>query len=147
LDGLDRKPPAQQLLALRRWAGHGARETRTVGHLLYGVALQRLGHPVSARREYDRAAALAPDDPETLVASAVGRFDKADPAAAFSRLGPLARRFPRAATVRFHLGLLLLWIGSVQQAKKELRLAVAAEPAATAGREARRYLATLSRLR
>jgi tetratricopeptide (TPR) repeat protein len=147
LDGLRGQPPAQQLRTLRRWARAGTVESRTVGHLLYGVALQRLGHPLSARREYDRAAALEPGNPETLVASAVGRFDKADPAAAFSRLGPLARRFPKSATVRFHLGLLLLWIGSVKQAKVELHLAVAAQPSSTPGLEAQRYLTTLAKIR
>ena len=53
----------------------------------------------------------APNDPEARVAAAVGLFDKARPAQAFSRLGPLSREFPKAATVRFHLGLLLLWSG------------------------------------
>ena len=33
-----------------------------------------------------------------------------DPSKAFSQLGPLAKRFPKAATVRFHLGLMLLWM-------------------------------------
>jgi tetratricopeptide (TPR) repeat protein len=147
LDGLAGEAPAVQLRTVRRWSTTGARASRTVGHLLYGVVLQRLGHPVSARREYDRAAGLEPENPEALAAAAVGRFDKADPAAAFSRLGPLARRFPKSATVRFHLGLLLLWIGSVEKAKQELRLAVAAEPASTPGREARKYLTTLARIR
>ncbi|MDQ3777456.1 MAG: hypothetical protein M3310_01105, partial [Actinomycetota bacterium] len=62
-------------------------------------------------------------DPEALAADAVGRFDKEHPERAFSRLGPLARRFPRAATVRFHLGLLLLWIGDVDAARAQLRQA------------------------
>jgi tetratricopeptide (TPR) repeat protein len=145
LDRVGRKPAAEQLRIVRGWATHGVGKSPTIGHLLYGVALQRLGHPLSARREFDRAAQLAPTDPEALVAAAVGRFDKADPAAAFSRLGPLARRFPRSATVRFHLGLLLLWIGSVDQAKKELRLATTVQPGSPLAREASRYLATLKR--
>src|SRR5688572_20196563 len=79
------------------------------GRLLYGVALQRLGRPMSARRAFADALLLAPNDVDALVADAVGRYDKSDPSAAFSRLGPLTRRFPQAATVRFHLGVLLLW--------------------------------------
>ena len=82
--------------------------------LLYGVALQRLGHQVSAERAFAEAARLAPDDAEAQVAAAVGRFDKTHPERAFSRLGPLSKRFPHAATVRFHLGLLLLWLGEVK---------------------------------
>ena len=93
------------------------------GKLLYGVALQRLGRQLSAQREFEAAARLAPGDPEAQVAAAVGRFDKADPSRAFSRLGPLAQRYPGSQSVRFHLGLSLLWLGSVKKAKAELRLA------------------------
>jgi tetratricopeptide (TPR) repeat protein len=145
LDRLSGKPPAAQLRILRRSANRGTGENRIVGHLLYGVALQRLDHPLSARREFDRAVELAPTDPEALVAAAVGRFDKADPSAAFSRLGPLARRFPKSATVRLHLGLLLLWIGSVEQAKKELQLATTTQPGSPLVSVAKRYLALIAR--
>jgi hypothetical protein len=74
---------------------------------------------------------------------AVGRFDKADPSRTFSRLGPLARRYPRSQSVRFHLGLSLLWLGSVRQAKRELRLARVAGPKTTLGVEASRFLERL----
>lgn len=144
--GLSRMSPSEQLRVLRRWARRGVGENPTTGHLLYGVALQRLGRPLSAQREFDRAAEVASGDPEALVASAVGRFQKADPGAAFSRLGPLARRFPKSSTVRFHLGLLLLWIGSVDQAKKELLLATTAEPGSALALEAARFLGTLRRV-
>jgi Flp pilus assembly protein TadD len=146
LDRIARQPPAEQLRALRRLAQGGGATGELAGRIVYGVALQRLGRPVSARRQFDRAAELGPNDPEALTAAAVGRFDKADPSASFSRLGPLARRFPRSATVRFHLGLLLLWIGSVDQAKRELRLATAVQPGSPLADEAERYLATLRRI-
>jgi len=112
-------------------------------HLLAGVRLQRLGRQLSARREYDEAARIAPNDPQALAAAAVARFDKSNPSAAFSRLGPLARRFPRAPTVRFHLGLLLLWMGQVGPAKAQLRQAKVIAPADPLGREADRFLARL----
>ena len=112
-------------------------------HLIAGVRFQRLGRPLSARREFDAAARLAPADPQPLVAAAVARFDKADPAVAFSRLGPLATRFPRAPTVRFHLGLLLLWMGRVDDAEAQLRRARAVAPSSPLGREAGRFLARL----
>jgi tetratricopeptide (TPR) repeat protein len=127
-----RLPAREQLAALA--VGRSVRE-----RLLYGVALQRVGRPVSARRVFDEAARRAPGDPEAQVAAAVARFDKADPAAAFSRLGPLSRRFPGAATVRFHLGLLLLWSGQVEEGKRQLGL-VRSGPLA---READRFLARL----
>jgi predicted Zn-dependent protease len=112
--------------------------------LLYGTALQKLGRQRSAERQFAAAAALAPGDAEAQVAAAVGRFDKNRPAAAFSRLGPLTRRFPRAATVRFHLGLLLLWLGQVRQASVEFRRAERLEPRSVVGTQAKRFLACLS---
>jgi tetratricopeptide (TPR) repeat protein len=112
-------------------------------HLLAGVRFQRLGRQLSARREFDEAVRLAPNDPEPLVAAAVARFDKANPSAAFARLGPLARRFPRAPTVRFHLGLLLLWLGRVDDARTQLERARAADPDDPLAREANRFLERL----
>ncbi len=114
---LKRLSPPEQYAFLRQRAEGG--DTRD--HLLFGAALQRLGRPASARREFERAAALSPNDPDALTAVAVGHFAKDRPAQAFSRLGPLTRRFPRAATVRFHLGLLLVWMGSVDDAKRQFR--------------------------
>lgn len=113
------------------------------GRLLYGVALQRLGRPISARRAFAEAVRAAPNDVDALVADAVGRYEKNNPAAAFSRLGPLSRRFPRAATVRFHLGLLLLWQKDVAEAKRQLELARRAEPGSKIAREAGRFLAAI----
>ena len=118
----------------------GRAEGEVRRRLLAGVRQQRLGRQLSARREYDAAARLAPDDPEPLVAAAVARFDKADPSVAFSRLGQLARRFPRAPTVRFHLGLLLLWSGQVDEARRQLERAIAADPDDPLAREAESFL-------
>lgn len=112
-------------------------------YLLAGVRFQRLGKQLSARREYDEAVHLAPNDPEPQVAAAVARFDKADPSAAFSRLGPLATRYPQAPTVRFHLGLLLLWMGRVEEAKEQLERARSLDPSDPLAREADRFLARL----
>ena len=114
--------------------------------LHYGLALQRLGRPVSARRVYEDAAKRYPGDVEALVAAAVGRFAKERPEAAFSRLGPLSRRFPDAATVRFHLGLLLLWSSQVEEAERQLRLAARAEPGSRLAEQARRYLEELKKM-
>lgn len=136
--GLTGLRPARQLAVLER----NARRPDVPAKLLYGVALQRLERPVSAREQFAAAARLAPNDPEALVADAVGRFDKARPAVAFSRLGPLARRFPRAATVRFHLGLMLLWLSQLDEARRQLRLAAQLEGSPLA-REAKRVLTRL----
>jgi tetratricopeptide (TPR) repeat protein len=124
----------QQLAALKRMA----RRPDPRAKLLYGAALQRIDRPVSARGEFSAAARLAPRSADAQVADAVGRFDKDHPERAFSRIGPLARRFPKAATVRFHLGLLLLWLGDVDEAKRQLTRATWLGPPLS--REAKRLL-------
>lgn len=105
-------------------------------HLLRGSAYQQVLRPVSAEREFLAAVRAAPNDPEALTAAAVGLYDKDRPAAAFSRLGPLARRFPRAQTVRFHLGLLLIYFGDMRRARRELALARAQGPRTLLGKRA-----------
>lgn len=136
---LSKLPSAQQLAALARLARSGSVRYR----LLYGATLQTLGRPVSAERQFALAAKAAPNDPEALTAADVGRFSKADPSAAFSRLGPLAKRFPKAATVRFHLGEMLVWMAQLTEARKQLRAAVRLDPHGVLGAEARRFLAGL----
>ena len=133
--------PQEELVQLAR----AARRPDWRAKVLYGVALQRLERPASAERQFAAAAALAPGEPEARVAAAVGLFDKERPSLAFSRLGPLSKTFPRAQTVRFHLGLLLLWIGQVQTAKEELRLARAEGPKTLLGSQAAALLARLGR--
>ncbi len=132
-------PPDRRLEALRRAAAGGGAHAK----LLYGSMLQQLGMPVSAEREFAAAAKLAPDDPDARVAAAVGRFDKADPAKAFGTLGPLIRVFPHAQTVRFHLGVLLLWSAQLKEARRQLTLARKEDPRSTLGRQAGQYLNAL----
>ncbi|MGH3072462.1 MAG: tetratricopeptide repeat protein [Gaiellaceae bacterium] len=110
------------------------------GRLLLGVMLQRLERPVSAERAFAEALELAPNDLDALVADAVGRYDKSNPSAAFSRLGPLTRRFPKAASPRFHLGVLLLWQKDLEEAKRQLELARSAQPGSRIAAEASRFL-------
>ena len=132
-------PPARQLAALRAAARRGGVREQ----LLYGVGLQRVGRPLSALLVFDKAARRHPHDVEARVADAVGRFDKDAPEQAFRRLGPLSARYPKSATVRFHLGVLLLWTGRVEGAKRQFRLAAKAEPGSPLAREADRYLETI----
>jgi tetratricopeptide (TPR) repeat protein len=136
-------PPAQQLEALRRRAARGGIREQ----LLYGVGLQRVGRPISAAAAFDEAARRAPRDVEALVAAAVGRFDKDEPALAFGSLGPLTRVYPGEPTVRFHLGVLLLWTGRVEAAERQFRLAARTRPSSPLAREAARYLETIRKAR
>ena len=136
---ISKLPPARQLEALRRDAEHGGfREL-----LLYGVGLQRVGRPVSAAAVFERAARRYPREVEALVAAAVGQFDKDQPEIAFGRLGPLTRTYPNEPTVRFHLGVLLLWTGRVKAAERQFRLASQEQRGSVLAREAARYLETI----
>jgi tetratricopeptide (TPR) repeat protein len=138
-EGLAGKSPQEQLDALE----HAARSGGADEWILYGTALQRVGKPLSARAAFDRALELAPESLDAKVAAAVGRFDKDDPSAAFSRLGPLTRDNPDAAVVRFHLGVLLLWIRDVQDARAQLEKAAATMPESPYSREAKSLLSRL----
>jgi tetratricopeptide (TPR) repeat protein len=131
--------PSRQVAALE----HAARTGDAHAKILYGVALQKLDRPRSAEAQFAAAARESPNDPEARAAAAVGLFDKANPSLAFSRLGPLVRVFPHAQTVRFHLGLLLLWIAEINRAREELRQALAEGPGTPLGREASAYLQAL----
>jgi tetratricopeptide (TPR) repeat protein len=130
---------AAQLEALRRQAAKGGVKV----NLLYGVALQRVGRSVSAREAFGHALELDPESLDAQVADSVGRFDKAAPAEAFSRLGPLAQAHPTSGVVRFHLGLLLLWIRDVEGARKQLQRAADTDRAGFYGKEARALLSRL----
>jgi tetratricopeptide (TPR) repeat protein len=139
-DSIRRLPPLEQLASLEERAQGGG----VADQLRLGALLQRLGRPVSAREAFDRAAEQHAGSVEAQVASAVGRFDKNDPSMAFSRLGPLSSEHPRAAVVRFHLGLMLLWIRGVEEAERQLTQAIRAEPRSIYAREARKLLTTLA---
>jgi predicted Zn-dependent protease len=109
--------------------------------LVQGQIAQRNYHQHTAERIWARAAKLHPNDADAQVAAAVGRFDMDNLSASFSRLGPLVKRFPKSQTVRFHLGLLLVWTGQAKQAIKELRLAHQLDPGTAMGQQAAKLVA------
>jgi tetratricopeptide (TPR) repeat protein len=135
-----RLPPLDQLTALTERAARG----EASDHLALGALLQRLGRPVSARAAFERALALGPESVEARAAVAVGRFDKDEPARSFSELGPLARSEDGTAVVRYHLGLMLLWIRAVDEAERQLRQAIDLDPGSIYAREAEKLLQTLA---
>jgi tetratricopeptide (TPR) repeat protein len=114
--------------------------TRPDALLDAGVHAQEQFHQHAAERLYARAARLHPDDDEAQVAAAVGLFDMDHLDRAFGRLGPLARRFPRSQSVRYHLGLLLAWTGQRDLAVAQFRRAAALGYRTVLGREARAFL-------
>jgi tetratricopeptide (TPR) repeat protein len=131
---------AQQVALARSRAARGGAEAK----LAYGAILWRLERSVSARRELAAAARLAPDDPVALTAAAVSRFSKPNATPAFAALGPLTGRFPRAAVVRFHLGLLLIWTRHLGKARTQLRLAIRDSPDSMYARQAEKLLVALT---
>jgi tetratricopeptide (TPR) repeat protein len=110
-----------QLGELERRANAGA----ATDWILYGAALQRAGRPLSAQAAFDRAVELEPDNLAALTAAALVRFDKDDPSQALSRLGPLSAENPDSPVVQFHLGLALLWLRNVNEAREHLEAASA----------------------
>jgi len=136
--GLEGLGPAEQLAELERQARSGGVEA----NLAYGMALQRVGRPVSVQKAFAAAAAVDPESLPARVAAALGRFDKDDPSVTFSRLGPLARE-DENGVVRYHLGLALSWMAQVEEAIRQLRLAGDADPKGFYGREAERLLERL----
>ena len=96
--------------------------------LVRGADLWNRERPVSARKALAAALALAPGDPTVRTAVAVALFSPASPLRPFPKLGPLTGRYPKAAVVRFHLGVLLLWTRQVGKGEQQLRLAIAEAP-------------------
>ncbi|HET7572502.1 MAG TPA: tetratricopeptide repeat protein [Gaiellaceae bacterium] len=132
-------PAARQLALLRRDAASADSRAK----LLYGLALWNLRRPRSAERQFAAAARLAPGDPVARVAAAVGRFSKANPAAAFGKLGPLTAVFPDNPVVEFHLGLLLIYVGETKKAVSHLRAALRDGPRTIYAKPARQLLASV----
>ena len=128
-------PPARRVAALRARAVRGGVRWR----VLYGLELARQGHRISAERVLADAARRAPENADAATAAAFLLFDKEHPERPFSKLGPLVRRFPHSASVRFNLGLLLVWLRPPQiaQAKREFAAAVRIDPRSRLAAQAR----------
>lgn len=112
--------------------------------LIQGQVLQRAYHQQSAEQVWARDAELHPDSDVAQVAAAVGLFDMDDVTPAFSHLGPLVKQFPKSQSVRFHLGLMLVWTGQANQALVEFRAARKLGPSTALGKQAAAFLAKLA---
>jgi TolA-binding protein len=137
-------PAAAQVAALKRAAA--GRDVRA--KLLYGTVLWNgLRRPLSAEKQFAAAARLAPHNAVARATAAVGLFSKANPTRAFGQLGPLTAVFPHSATIEFHLGALLVYIGKYGKAAKQLRASVADGPHSPYVQDAKTLLASLARTR
>ncbi len=108
--------------------------------LIAGQVEQRGFHQRSAEKLWAKDAKLHPGSDAAQVAAAVGRFDMSNLNASFSRLGPLVKRFPKSQSIRFHLGLLLVWTGQRNQAVTEFQDAVKLGPDTALGKEAQNFV-------
>jgi len=138
-------PSAPSRAAQLRILARAAARPDAQAKLRYGLALWRLWRRVSAEHQLEPAANPAPGDASIRTAAAVGAFTKGNPVRAFGRLGPLTGEFPKAAVVRFHLGLLLLWTRQLAKGADQFRLAIADEPHSIYATEARQFLAALAK--
>jgi tetratricopeptide (TPR) repeat protein len=137
------QPSAPSRAAQLRLLAQAARKADATAKLRYGLALWQLWRRVSAERQFNAAAKLAPNDPVARTAAAMGAFTKQAPVRAFGRLGPLTAEFPHAAVVRFHLGILLVWTRQPAKALKQFQMAIADEPRSIYGKEGREFVAAL----
>jgi predicted Zn-dependent protease len=112
------EPPANADLASLEAAAQAAPKDVNA-QLQYGAALETAGRRQDAEGVFQRAVQADPASVEAQVAAAVGSFSKDQPAAAVGQLGPLVRDHPDDPSPRFHLALLLLWIGMKDRALAE----------------------------
>ena len=137
-----RLAPRRQLDALRQRAEEDGAGAAAVQRRASARGTTRLGSG-----GLRACCACSPANAEAQVAAAVGQFDKDAPERAFGRLGPLTRTFPGEPSVRFHLGVLLIWTGRVTAAERQFRLATRTQPGSPLAREAARYLETIRHAR
>jgi predicted Zn-dependent protease len=137
------QPSAPSLAAQLRLLARAAQRPDPTAKLRYGLALWQLWRRVSAERQFNAAAKLAPRDPVAQTAAAMGAFTKRAPVRAFGRVGPLTAEFPHAAAVRFHLAILLVWTRQPAKALKQFELAIADEPGSIYGKEGKQFVAAL----
>lgn len=123
----------------------GQVDVRVRALVLEGVELWDGERAVSARRVFAQAIARAPRDLAVRTAAAVATFSPASPLRPFPKLGPLTGTFPKAAIVRFHLGVLLLWTKQVAKGEAQLRLAVSTQPGSAYASAAKRILEALGK--
>jgi tetratricopeptide (TPR) repeat protein len=118
-----------------------ARPGDAMAELQLGSALGApdVGQRRAALAAFRRALADAPSSIEARVAVAVGGFSKDDPSQAFGVVGPLVQANPTDPVPRFHLGLMLLWIGQRQQAQAQFAQTARSAPTGRLGRLAAEF--------
>ncbi len=107
--------------------------------LQYGAALLSAGRRREARAVFARALTADPGSVEAQVASAVAAFSKDQPAASVGLVGPLVRDHPGDPSPRFHLALMLIWMGLRDRALAEFAQVARDAPATRLGQLAAQF--------
>ena len=137
---LENDSPAAQLAGAAP-PGHEGRRARTISSTASrSSASDARCPPGSPSRALSSSTERASTHASRMLSAVSTRTSRRE---AFSRLGPLAQAHPRSPLVRFHLGLLLLWIRDVENARKQLQRAADADRDGFYGREARALLSRL----
>ena len=123
-------PPPDGATAETLQAAAAAAPDDAKAQLQWGSSLQSAGHRKEALAVYRQALKADPTSIEAQVALAVAAFSKDDAAKAFGTVGPLVRDHAGDPSPRFHLAMMLLWIGQPDKAQAEFRQ-VASEAAGT----------------
>ncbi len=94
----------------------------------YGAELVRAGRRREAAEVFARAVAIDPLSRTARVGRAIASFSKDDIGPTMSTVGPIVREQPRDPMARFHLGLVLLWLGQRDVADSEFRQVLESAP-------------------
>jgi tetratricopeptide (TPR) repeat protein len=108
------------------------------------VALESQDRP-AALAAARRAVELDPNGISARVAFLVLSYDKDDPAKTFGQLGPLLQQTGGNTEIRFHLGVLSLWIGLRDKALGEFRQVAKDQPDGPYARFANAFVAELEK--
>jgi predicted Zn-dependent protease len=140
------KPPPQGATMALLAEDAAAHPSDAMAQLQLGSALAapNVGQRRAALAAFRRALADEPGSVEARVAVAVGGFSKDDPSQAFGVVGPLVRDNPSDPVPRFHLGLMLLWIGQRDQARAQFAQAARSAPTTRLGRLAAEFARDLA---
>ncbi len=122
----DDPPEGATLESLKAAAEQAPNDAKA--QLQYGAALQGAGRRQEAMQAYAQALKADPTSIESQVALALAGFSKDDPAKAFGTVGPLVRDHADDPSPRFHLAMMLLWIGQPEKAQAEFRQVASEAP-------------------
>jgi tetratricopeptide (TPR) repeat protein len=119
------EPPKRSPAALRQAVRERPDDQAAWLQLAAALPLEHRPEAIAAAR---RARTLDPLDTSAQVALAVLSFRKDDPARSVGMLGTMTQRAPDDPQIRFHFGLLLLWLGRTDDALGQFRQAAGDDP-------------------